>query len=217
MAGRCSADRFVADLTPSTKKAGHWGRPRVSGQRGSHHPRRQIRISPYLGADDVGYRATAAPTSSRARFEACGSLRRADLGPRHTGDRGASCATPSREVVLCRPGVGRRRSQPHASSGPDGPGGMRLAAAWSVRTQRFGRGPLEYRGNVSPRAASGGPIHARLAPGNSAVPASRMLRSDADRFFAKNHPLPTRTRQLRRLDVSLGPSSGARAGSASSR
>ena len=155
------------------KKAGHWGRPRSPGWRGSHRPRRQIRISPYLGDDDVGCRATGAPTSSRARFEACGSRwARADLGPRHTVDRGASCATPSREVVLCRSGMSRRLAQTHASPGPDGPGRTRFDGGFA----RFGRsgsggGRGKSRGNVSPRAASGGPIHARLALGNSAVPA----------------------------------------------
>ena len=50
-----------------------------------------------------------------------------------------------------------------------------------VLAQRFGKGAAEVRGDMSPRAASGGPIHARLAPGNSAMPALRMPRSDADR------------------------------------
>ena len=43
-------------------------------------------------------------------------------------------------------------------------------------------GTAKVRGDVSPRAASGGPIRSRLTPGNSAVPALRMPRSDASGF-----------------------------------
>jgi hypothetical protein len=182
------------------------GRPRHSGWRGSHGPRRQSRISAYLGDGDVGYRARGAPTSSRARVEACGSLPRADLGPRHNGDRGASCATPSREVLLYRPRASRRSTQTHASPGPDGPRRTSSATALLVWCSGSGWGPRKSRGEVSPRAAGGGPIHARLALGNPAVPALRMLRSDADRLFAKSHPLPTRTDRL--LEVALGPDLG---------
>src|SRR5439155_4590720 len=92
-------------------------------------PGRQSRISAYLPDGDVGYRARGAPTSSRARVEACGSRRmRADLGPRHTGDRGASCATPSREVVPCRSGIGRSFAQASTSPGLLGPRRVTLAA-----------------------------------------------------------------------------------------
>ena len=161
------------------KKAGHRGRPRHSGWRGSHCPRRQIRISAYLGDGDVGYRARGAPTSSRARFEACGSLPQADLGPRHTVDRGASCATPSREVMPSRSGISRCITHGRASLGPIGPRHARSAAALVVRRSGSGRGPRKSRGDVNPRAAGGGPIHARLALGNSAVPALRMPRSGA--------------------------------------
>jgi hypothetical protein len=155
-----------------------------SGRRGSHRPRRQIGVSPYLADGDVGYRATRAPISNRARFGACDSLGRADLGPRHTGDRGASCATPSREVVP-RPSGTSRLTQTPASPGPDGPRCTRFAVALLVGTQRFRTGAAKVRGDVSPRAAGGGPIHARLTLGNSAVPARRMLRSDASRFFRR--------------------------------
>ena len=73
----------------------------MPGWRGSHHPRRQSPISVYLAGGDVGCRARGAPTSSRARVEACRRHRsRADLRSRHTFDTGASCATPSREVML---------------------------------------------------------------------------------------------------------------------
>src|SRR5262249_10481659 len=91
-----------AENLPNKKKGRPpWAGCTLSGWRGSHAPRRQSRISAYLAGDDVGCRATGAPTSSRARVEACGSHRsRADLGSRHTFDRGASCATPSREVLL---------------------------------------------------------------------------------------------------------------------
>ena len=157
------------------KKAGHRGRPRHPGWRGSHGPRRQSRISAYLGDGDVGCRARGAPTSSRARVEACGSLRRADLGPRHTVDRGASCATPSREVVLCR-SAHRPPLDANAlaSPGPDGPRRARVGGGFAGSAQRFGMGAAKSRGDVSPRAAGGGPIHARLALGNPAVPALRM-------------------------------------------
>ena len=163
------------------KKAGHWaGLIILAG--GARTTRRQSRVSAYLADGDVGYRARGAPTSSRAQVEACGSYRtRADLGPRHTGDRGASCATPSREVVLCRSGISRPFAQRSASRGLVGPRRPSSATALLVLAQRFGKGAAEVRGDMSPRAASGGPIHARLAPGNSAMPALRMPRSDADR------------------------------------
>lgn len=203
-------------LLHQRKKAGQSGRPRSSGWRGSHRPRQQSRISAYLVDGDVGCRATGAPTSSRARVEACGSRRmRTDLGPRHTGDRGASCATPSREVGLCRPSLDRSFARTPASPGPLSPWRARSAAVLLAAAQRLRMGPRQSRGNVSPRAASGGPIPARLAPGNSAVPAMRMPCSDADRDS------PERTSRFRRALVCCWrcpwpPSLGAGAGSASS-
>jgi len=43
---------------------------------------------------------------------------------------------------------------------------MMVAIDWA---QRFGTGPRSLRGNTYPRVAIGGPIHARLTPGNSAL------------------------------------------------
>ena len=56
------------------------------------------------------------------------------------------------------------------------------ATALPELAQRFGTGPRHLRGDECPRVASGGPIRSRLAPGNSAVPALRMPRSDASGF-----------------------------------
>jgi len=140
---------------------------RLSGWRGSHDPRRQSRISAYLADGDVGCRATGAPTSSRARVEACGSHRsRADLGSRHTFDRGASCATPSREVMLRGSVISRLWLEARALGPEANTRGRRPSL---VATQRFGTGPRSLRGNTDPRVAIGGPIHARLTPGNSAL------------------------------------------------
>ena len=149
-----------------------------------------------MGDGGVGCCATGAPTSNRARVEACSSRwAQADPKSRHTVDRGASCATPSREVVPCRTRALRSSSQTNCVPGPQGSGGARrtVLLAWA---QRFGRGPRLVRGDVSPRAASGGPIHARLALGNSAMPALRMPRSDAAQDSGQTRPLLTRTGQM---------------------
>src|SRR5262245_66246763 len=56
--------------------------------------------------------------------------------------------------------------------------GLEANAHWRAFTgcnTAVREGAAAIRGNVSPRAASGGPIHARLAPGNSAVCALRMF------------------------------------------
>jgi hypothetical protein len=114
---------------------------RLPGWRGSHGPRRQSRISAYLAGGDVGCRATEAPTSSRARVEACGSHRsRADLGSRHTFDRGASCATPSREVMLRGSVISRLWLEARAPGPEANTRGRRPSL---VATQRFGRGPRQ--------------------------------------------------------------------------
>jgi hypothetical protein len=176
------------------------GRPRRAGldllAGLASHRRRQIGISVYLEDGDVGCCARGAPTSSRARDGASCSYRtNADSSPSHTGDRGASCATPSREVVP------RRSTLGHAGAKPDVPGATKrqerlgFTVAGLDRSQRFGRGPRNVRGDVSPKAAVGGPVHARLALGNSAVPVLGMPRSDAD-GFPQNRPLPTRTGSL---------------------
>ena len=140
----------------------------------------KARLRAYLADDGVGYRARGAPTSSRARVEACSSDRaRAVLGPRHTFDRGASCATPSREVVLHRSCISRPPRKRMRAPGRTAKGARNGRWLCSLGRSGSGWGPRNCRGDVSPRAAGGGPIHARLTLGNSAVPASRMLRSDA--------------------------------------
>jgi hypothetical protein len=50
-----------------------------------------------------------------------------------------------------------------------------VAAVLPERTQRFGTGTRLARARNNPRAASGGPIHVRLALGNSAVPVLRIF------------------------------------------
>ena len=103
---------------------------------------------------------------------------RADSKTRHTVDRGASCATPSREVVLCRirhadtDRCGRRAS----TLALEHDGSRRIiAAVLPERTQRFGTGTRLARAGKNPRAAGGGPIHVRLTLGNSAVPVLRIF------------------------------------------
>jgi len=176
------------------KEAGQRAGSISRGRRRIAPPRRLGRISAYLGDGNVGSRARGAPTSSLAQVAACGPpLARADPTPRHTVDRGASCATPSREVELRLCCVGRRAQAIEIARDPRPDGRRRtMSAAWLVWAQRFGMGPRIVRGNMSPKAASGGPIHARLALGNSAMPALYMPRSDAPGFWA-NPALLTRT------------------------
>ena len=50
-----------------------------------------------------------------------------------------------------------------------------IAAVLRERTQRFGTGTRLARARKNPRAANGGPIHVRLALGNSAVPGLRIF------------------------------------------
>src|SRR5215471_17218754 len=73
--------------------------------------------------------------------------------------------------------------------------GLEANAHWRAFTgcnTAVREGAAAIRGNVSPRAASGGPIHARLAPGNSAVTfAHAPLRREVG--FCANPPLLTRT------------------------
>src|SRR5215470_9907276 len=47
------------------------------------------------------------------------------------------------------------------------------------RTQRFGTGTRVARARNNPRAVRGGPIHVRLALGNSAVPVLRIFPAQA--------------------------------------
>jgi hypothetical protein len=103
---------------------------------------------------------------------------RADSKTRHTVDRGASCATPSREVVLCRHRhADTDRCGCRASTLALEHDGSRriIAAVLRERTQRFGTGTRLARARKNPRAANGGPIHVRLALGNSAVPVLRIF------------------------------------------
>ena len=88
-------------------------------------------------------------------------------------------------VVLCRPvtaaaGWYARRSRKPAGPIARQPRGRNGRARVDTAVRD---GAARCRGNMSPRAASGGPIRSRLTPGNSAVPALRMPRSDALAFW----------------------------------
>ena len=75
---------------------------------------------------------------------------------------------------------------------------MTVAIDWA---QRFGTGPRSLRGNTDPRVAIGGPIHARLTPGNSAMRV-RFMPCTGSRSKTRQlcGPLaPIRAQTLRRL------------------
>src|SRR5262245_13469859 len=76
----------------------------------------------------------------------------------------------------------------------------RLGGGFTGCNAAVREGAAAIRGNVSPRAASGGPIHARLAPGNSAVCALRMLTQTRGRALSQPAAL-TRTA----LEACLAP------------
>ena len=148
------------------KKSRPLGPASSSWPAGLARPRRQSRIRAYLGDGDVGCRARGAPTSSRARVEACGScVARADWV--HATPLTEALHVPLHlERSCCAAPAGRSVAQAHASPGPTARGAF-MATALLGWAQRFGTGTA-----TSPR------------------------RHQSESCWRRPHPCPPRSRQF---------------------